>query len=285
MKVLVLTLFVTAIFGFAKGQVKNNSNDLLLVSPSNFKLQATNIVYQGETCSCSPREDVYSSSEVIRFGNEALYESDRFSHADRDYGLVVDNSVNKTCRLYRMSGIAEASGQFNREQYMATGSPPDATRGLYRVGNTVWMGSDGIGIAVLDLKKNTWSRYDLKSHVEAGDHLSLNYADDDYVFVIRGEFPGASLHAYSVKQNKWLGLKAVSTKIVREYGFETEQVQIGVDHRYYAKQKYLPLDWGFLGLEVIDKNRSYLFVKKFSKARTVFEIDKSQLKQIFKRNA
>ena len=286
MKAFQLILFVAAVFGFANGQVKNNSNDILLVSPSKFKLQATNIVYKGETCeSRNERDDIYSSNEVIRFGNQAIYESDLFPNSVRGDGLVVENSANETCRVYRMFGIAEASGQFNRDQYMANnGTPPDATRGLYRVGNTLWMGSDGIGLAVFDFKKSTWSRYDLKSHVEAGDHLSLNFADDDYVFVMRGEFPGVSLHIYSVKQKKWLGLKAVSTKLVSEYGYETEQVQIPVDHRYSAKEKYLPLDWGFLGLEVIDKGSSYMVVKKFSKSRTVFEIDKSQLKQIFKRN-
>jgi hypothetical protein len=280
MKVSLLMLFLTASLGFANGQVKNKSDNLLPVSPSKFKLQATNIVYQGETCPCSPSDDTdYGSSEVIRFGKEAFYESHRFSHSDRDDGLVVKNFLTQTCRLYRMFGIAEAAGQFKRDQYDGT---PDATRGLYRVGNTLWMGSDGIGVAVLDLAKKTWSRYDLKSNVEAGDHLSMNYADDDYAFVTRGEFPGASLHIYSVKQNKWLGLKAISTKLVSEYGYTTEIVQVSVDHRFFAKQKYLPIDWTFMGLEVIDKGKSYLFVKKFSETKTVFEIDKSQLAQMFK---
>ena len=285
MRLSLLMLFLTAIFGFANGQVKNKSNDFLLVSPSKFRLQATPIAYQGEDCPCSPSDDTdYGSSEVIRFGKEAFYESHRFSHSGRDDGLVVENLLNQTCRLYRMFGIAETAGQFNRDQYGSDiGTPPDATRGLYRVRNTLWMGSDGIGVAVLDLKKKTWSRYDLKSNVEAGDHLSLDYADDDYVFVTRGEFPGVSFHIYSVKRNKWLGLKAVSTKIVTEYGYETAVVQITVDHRPYAKKEYLPIDSCFIGLEVIDNGRSYLVVKRFSEAKTVFKIDKSQLEQVFKR--
>src|SRR5947207_114711 len=111
--------------------------------------------------------------------------------------LEIQNVLRLTMRLSLLMlfltaifGIAETAGQFNRDQYGSDiGTPPDATRGLYRVRNTLWMGSDGIGVAVLDLKKKTWSRYDLKSNVEAGDHLSLDYADDDYVFVTRGEFP------------------------------------------------------------------------------------------------
>jgi hypothetical protein len=278
-------LFLTASLGLANGQVKTKSDNLLLVSPSKFKLQAANIVYQGETCAPSDKTDeVYGSSEVIRFGNEVFYESHRFSQASRDDGLVVENFLNQTCRLYRMFGIAETAGQFNHDQYrLDIGTPPDATRGLYRVRNTLWMGSDGIGVAVLDLKKKTWSRYDLKSNVEAGDHLSLDYADDDYVFVTRGEFPGVSFHIYSVKRNKWLGLKAVSTKIATEYGYETAVVQITVDHRPYAKKEYMPIDSCFIGLEVIDNGRSYLVVKRFSETKTVFKIDKSQLEQVFKR--
>jgi hypothetical protein len=50
------------------------------------------------------------------------------------------------------------------------------------------------------------------------DHLFIIYADDDYVFATGGDVPGPSLYIYSVKRDKWLGLEAVSTKLVSEYG-------------------------------------------------------------------
>jgi hypothetical protein len=136
------------------------------------------------------------------------------------------------------------------------------------------------------LERKTWSRFDLKSPVIAGDHLLINYADDDYVFVTRGEFPDASLHIYSVKQNKWLGLKAVATKMFRQYGHTTRIVQVGVDHRSYAKAKHIPIDWTFMGLTatLINNGQTYLFEKKFSETKTVFEISKSQLEAAFSKN-
>jgi len=157
---------------------------------------------------------------------------------------------------------------------------------LFRVGNSLWMGSDGIGVAVFDLKRRTWSRFDVKSSVVAGDHVGVDYADNKYVFVTRGEFPSTYMHIYSVKQNRWLGLKAVSTDLVHEFGYTTEVVQVGVDHRSFAKQKYLPVDWTLMYPQITLSNNgeSYLFERKFAETKTVFEISKSQLEQIFMRN-
>jgi hypothetical protein len=71
---------------------------------------------------------------------------------------------------------------------------------------------------------------------------------------------------------------------VREYdnniGF---MVQVFVDHRIFAKQEYMPIDWTFMGLQVTETSngKSYLFEKKFSESKTVFEISKLQLEQVF----
>jgi len=285
MKILTLTFFFIASFLVANGQVNVKSNDLLLMTPTKFKLQATKVVYLGENCSPSEKTDkAYSDlSEVIRINDNAFYQANRFSKHGRGDGLVVENFSGETCRIYPMFGLAETAGWFKRKGN--DGGMPNATRGLYRVGNTLWMGSNGIGAAVFDLETSTWSRYDLKSNVEAGDHLSINYADNDYVFVTRGEFPGASLHIYNVKQKKWLGLKAVSTKLVSEYGYTTGLVQVPVDHRFFAGQKYIPIDWTFMGLEVTDKGNSYLFENKFSETKTVFEIDKLLLERVFRKGS
>ena len=103
------------------------------------------------------------------------------------------------------------------------------------------------------------------------------------MFVTRGEFPDASLHIYSVKERRWLGLKAVSTEFVREFGYTTGIVQVGIDHRFFAKQKYLPVDWTLMYPEITPTNNgeSYLFEKKFAESKTAFEISKSELKRVF----
>jgi hypothetical protein len=94
-----------------------------------------------------------------------------------------------------MFGLAERAGWFKPKE--DEGGTPDATRGLFRVGNSLWMGSNGIGVAVLDLKRKTWSCYDVKPSAVASDHVGIDYADNNYVFVTRGEFPGASAHLLS----------------------------------------------------------------------------------------
>ncbi len=267
----------------SNGQTNNQLTDPLLVVPGNFKLLATNVSYEGENCSPSDQADeVYSaSSKVIRVGDNIYYEAHRFYRNSRGEGLVAENLAAKTCRVYPLFALAEAAGWFIRPEDGA--GTPDATNGLFRVGNALWMGSNGIGIAVFDLRRRTWSRFDLKSSVVAGDHLGVNYADGNYVFVSRGEFPGASLHIYCVKQNRWLGLKAISTALVREFGYTTGRVQVGVDHRNFAKQKYLPVDWTLMYPEITPLNggEGYLFERKFAETKTAFEISKSQLEEVF----
>lgn len=152
---------------------------------------------------------------VIRFGDDGYYQAHCFYSYGRGDGLVAENFSTKTFRVYRMFGLAEAAGWFKRN--VNDGWRPDATRGLFRVGNTLWMGSNGIGVAVFDFERKTWSRYGLRSSVVMGDKVGVDYADDDYVFVTAGEFPGASMHIYLIKQDRWLGLKAVSTKLVRKH--------------------------------------------------------------------
>ena len=282
MKIIILVFFFIASFAAASAQTSSRSSDFLLVSPSKFKLQSAGIVYQGEKCSPSDKtEKVYSdSNEVLRIGDDAFYQAHRFYKYGRGDGLVIENFSARACRIYPMFDLAEAAGWLKRGEN--DGAPPNAIRGLYRVGNALWMGSNGIGVAVLDLETKTWSRYDLKSNVVAGDHLQLDYADDHYAFVTRGEFPEASLHIYSVKRNKWIGLKAVSSKLVSECGYSTGLVQVPVDHCVYTKQKYIPIDWTFMGIEVADKGKSYLFERKFTETKTVFEIDKSEFERVFR---
>lgn len=286
-RIFLLAFLLGIVCAAGNGQTNKTLTDPLLVAPGKFKLLATNVSYQGDPCSptSDKTDEVYSdSSEVIRVGDNAYYEAHRFYKGDRHEGLVAEDFAAKTCRVYRMFGLAEGAGWFKPKE--GEGGTPDATRGLFRVGNSLWMGSNGIGVAVFDLKQKTWSRFDVKSSVVAGDHVGVDYADNNYVFVTRGEFPSASLHIYSVKQNRWLGLKAVSTELVHEFGYTTGMVQVGIDHRSFAKEKYLPLDWTVMYPQITPSHngKSYVIEKKFAETKTAFEISKSQLAQIFKRN-
>lgn len=281
-KIILATALCSIFFVFADAQQKTKSNEALRVTASGFKLQAENIVFQGRECSPSSESKRIStgSKGVIKIGEDIYYEGHRYWRNSRGEGLVFENYADKTCRVFSISGLAKAAGW---KYAKPNNEVPDSTNELFRVGKTLWMGSNGVGAAVYDLERKTWSRYDLKSNVIPGDHLIINYADDDYVFVTRGEFPGAMLHVYSVKQNKWLGIKSVPGKQFMEYGFTTDRVQIPVDHSIYAKAKYVPIDWTFMGLTatLIDDGKTYLFEKSFGDNKTVFKIDKLQLERVF----
>lgn len=267
---------------FATAAEAQNAGELIVVA-SKFKLVAENVAYEGEACTPSDKTDKIfaDNAEAVKIGNDRFYQGHRFWSVSRGEGLIVENSVAQTCRKFPLSGLAISAGWIKERSEV-----PDSTRGLFRVGQNLWMGSNGIGAAVFNPERKTWSRFDLKSNVVGGDHLQLDYADDEYVFITRGEFPGASLHVYSVRQNRWLGIKAVPTKMVREYGYTTGAVQINVDHRAFAKSKHIPIDWTFMGItaKLIDDGKSYLFEKPFSDSKTVFEIKKSQLEKAFSKN-
>jgi hypothetical protein len=281
---LLLAFLLGSLFVAGYGQTNKTPTDPLLVVPGKFTLMAKNVSYGGENCSPSDATDeVYSASkEVIRVGYDVYYQAHRFFRTSEGEGLRAENFAANTCRIYRMFGLAEAAGWFKPKENEGT---PDATRGLFRVGNSLWMGSNGIGIAVFDLDGKTWSRYDLKSSVVAGDHVGVDYADDNYVFVTRGEFPSATMHIYSVKKDRWLGLKAVATKLVSEFGYTTGMVQVGIDHRFFAKQKYLPVDWTLMYPDITPtRSGSYLFERRFDETKTAFEISKSHLDEVFMKN-
>lgn len=263
-----------------------NAVDLpaLRMVPSSFRLQAADINYQGENCSGGYRitETDITSGKVLKVGDTAYYDPGPLYQTARGDGFVVDRLFDGTCTIFRMSGLVKTGGwQYRDPDDLKV---PDSIRGLFKVKDTVWMGSNGIGLAVYDLTKKTWSRIDLKSTVVSGDHLNLDYADEDYVFVTRGEFPGASVHVYSVKLNKWLGLKAVSNKLFSEYGYTTGIVQVNVDHRQLAKANYFPIDWTFMGIRpaLVDDGSAYRISKWFSENnKTVFTIAKAQLEDAF----
>ncbi len=159
---LLLALFLGILSAVASGQVNDKSTDSLLVTPSKFKLLATNVSYQGKTCSPRDTTDkVYSdSSEVIRVSGDAYYQAHIYGRGD---GLVAENFAAKTCRIYPMFGLAEAAGWVKRKK--GEGGMPDATGGLVRVGNSLWMGSNGIGVAVFDLERTRISGLCRKSAV------------------------------------------------------------------------------------------------------------------------
>lgn len=285
-KILLLFVFGVFTFGGAAARTACGQAAGLLVERSKFKLLAANVVYEGEKCSPSGENDlIYKNrSEAVRVGEDFYYQGHRFWSLLHGDGLVRENFAARECRVFPLSRLAAAAGWDKHGK--SENKVPDTTRGLFRVGDSLWMGSNGIGVAVYDAARGRWSRYDLKPEVIAGDHLSLDYADDEYVFVTRGEFPGTMLNVYSVKLDKWLKIKAVATRSFRQFGYSTGTVQVPVDHRVYAKTDYVPIDWTFMGLRGAPaaNGAAYRFAVAFSDNLTVFEIAKSELDAAFRRS-
>lgn len=229
-------------------QTNNKLSELLVVSPSRFKLQATNVQFQGQVCSpINSQKNTYISNWVkpITVGNNNYYEALGLYIPSLSEGLVVENVVDNTCRIYQMSELAKFAGWFKKKE--RGDDIWDRTIGIAQVENSLWIGGDGVGVVVFDLDQKTWSRFDLKSSVTPRETTFVRYGDNDYVFVSRGEASSNSFQIYSVKHNKWLRLDSVSSTLVREYGFETGLVSVPTDHRMYAGLKYLPISPKYYG--------------------------------------
>ena len=270
----------------AAGQASCSDRALLLTGPSEFKLLATDVTYGGE-------EDApYTTrqAEDLRRGvitKHAVYYDASNSLGFNHGGLAAESLSNSSWRVYPMFGLALSAGWYKPEGADADGAYPENIRGLFRVGNTLWMGSDGVGIIIFDLKKKTWGRLDLKATPIPGHHMNLLYADQEYAFIGVGEFPGGSLQVYSMKKRKSLRLRAVPSACVSSYGNNSgELVQIGVNHLDNVKDGFLHFDWSLVHFDVvtpINRKQAYRFEKQLSpRTSTIFTITKRQLANAFR---
>jgi len=265
---------------------QTHMKDELVFGPSKLRQKQTGVVYTGRACWPSqPDSRVFSDrSEAVRVADEIFYESHRF-YAGRGDGLVAEDRGRNICRIYPMFAIAQAGGWYAPKE--PNGSTPDATHGLHRVNDKLWMGSNGVGVMVLDLKDRTWSRYDSKDKAIPGDHVGVDFADEDFAFVTRGEFPDALLHIYSVKRDKWLSLKSVPSRLMRGYGTNVSQtvdVQVFVDHRVYAKGEFFPIDWSMMYPHVSwsSGDAAYVVEKDLGRGKTIFTLPKVELEKAFR---
>jgi hypothetical protein len=171
-------------------------------------------------------------------------------------GLGMYRNGAKEWTSYPMSKLAIAAGWYvppAGDQYF-----PDFIRGVAVAGGRVWMGSGGIGIAAMDLRDRTWSRYDVKAGVLPGIHTEVFYGDDEYLFAMSGgptggweeHLPGVreadlgpALEAYSVRRDRWLRVTGVPREDVIQFGWTSSgRVSIGCDTRRFAEGAILWLE-------------------------------------------
>jgi len=209
----------------------------LRTSLSPLKLLASDVKYDGEALQAPPDR---ITGEKIIINRVAYY------RAIMEEGLVAEDLATNTARAYRMFDLAIAAGWYERE---GSEHLPQGIRGLYRQGNRLWMGSNGVGVLVYDTKTRTWSRYPLQDAPVPGFHVTVLYGDADYVFATYGyrkEVPSAelSLHVYSTKHERWLRIVAVPARDALRLGTSEGlplKVARGWDHRRFADQPYVPI--------------------------------------------
>ena len=271
----------------AVGQASCSDQALLLTGPSEFRLLATDVSYGGQEDAPYTTRQAEDLRRGVMTKHTVYYDASGIGLGFNHGGLAAESLSNSSWRVYPMFGLALSAGWYKPEGNEADGGYPENIRGLFRVGNTLWMGSDGVGIITFDLKKKTWSRFDLKANPIPGHHMNLMRADQEYAFIGVGEFPGGGLYVYSMKKRRALRLRAVPTACVSSYGNNSgELVQIGLNHLSNVKDGFLPIDWSLVHFDVvtpINRKQAYRFEKHVSqRSKTIFTITKRQLARAFR---
>jgi len=183
-------------------------------------------------------------------------------------GLLIRHVPSKTFRLVLPFALAESLGA----KFAGDGYRPNALRGLFRAGDHLWMGSNGVGILRFDTAKQLWSRFDIKDEAVAGHHQWLIYCDDAYLFGAwgwqqRAEGAKPSLHVYSHAKGRWAKVVRVTTRN-GVFGHEPKTglpTSVGWDYSRLAEQPFVgvPIMGGFANspdrIEFDKASGEYLF--------------------------
>ncbi|MBM4038917.1 MAG: hypothetical protein FJ290_10415, partial [Planctomycetes bacterium] len=171
-----------------------------------------------------------------------------FTVGDHEYcvgsipdGLHIRHVPSKTLRVLLPFALAESFGA----KFVGDGYRPNSPRGLFRAGDHLWMGTNGVGILRFDTAKQLWSRFDIKEEAVAGHHQWLIYCDDAYLFGAWGwhqrlAAAKPSLHVYSHAAGRWAKVVRVTTRNgVFGRSPDNAMVSVGWDYRRLAEQPYV----------------------------------------------
>lgn len=156
-------------------------------------------------------------------------------------GFVVEHTTAKQFSLYLPFDLAMAQGWYQAvdKDGIPKHGVPNGLDGIFRVRDSIWMGTKGVGLLEYHINGGTWSRYDVEQAATPGIHLMLIYADEEYLFATYGGAPPA-LCVYSMQKDRWLQINQISTKGAI-LGHSGEYVQVPTDYRGYASEKYIPI--------------------------------------------
>jgi len=158
-------------------------------------------------------------------------------------GLVKEEIQSGLKICLNLRDLATKAGWSNNTRFFSDNNP----YGLFGVRESLWMGTNAIGILVYNTRSETWTRYDVKSIAIAGDISRVVRADDEYVFVAVGgprqEIPDRkpSLDVYSFRHQRWLRIDAIPTRDALALGHSGPFSQISFDDRDFLAKSYIPL--------------------------------------------
>jgi hypothetical protein len=225
---------------------------------------------------------------------------DSVYYRDSD-GLAAWHKPTRTWRGYSMSALARFAGWYDA---------PDSSRridddiyGLAGTRNRIWMGTNGLGIVMLDVAAQRWSRYDVAEQPNPDRSSFVLYADDAYVFAWAGgraahtpgdraesSYPG--LEVYSIYHTAWMRISAVPRANVRSLATNHGlMVAMSCSQIPYSEAAYVPLRE--CGMNHPDRvsatadGAGYDFEKEFPPPGITgrFVIRRDQLEQAFSSNA
>jgi hypothetical protein len=123
--------------------------------------------------------------------------------------------------------LAIEAGMYKKE---GQGYLPGDPRGAAKVAGRVWHGSNGVGLVANDPATGQWAIYYLQEKAVPGHHLSIVYADEDFIFFNYGyhaELPGVvpTVEVYSTKRNRFARIAAVASRDGKFGYFDHEILQ------------------------------------------------------------
>lgn len=272
MKASLFTLLLLLCAPYALAQ---DASDNLRVIPSGLKLKAEGVRFVGLPVK---RGEVWEDYPRLVYNGVAYYASSSSRH-----GLVAEDLKTGALTIYEAVELELAAGWIKERPSAKEEWPRRLVRGFQRSGDVIWMGMDGLGILAFDTRRKTWARYDYEGKFPLGHAFTeVFYADDDYIFV-RG------FHVYSKRHKRWLKIDGVPTSYVRSFGHSGWPVQVMVDLRRYATEKYLPLgtypEYLMLGypnkVSLREDKEAYIFEFEPRDSPTEFTIEKWQLEWAF----
>lgn len=240
-------------------QIENSADTLRLI-PSELALRASGVTYSGQPAAPSELEKGFLTE--FEYGPKTYIQTKILGP------LLVRHETTGELRHFSMFDLAVSAGWLSNVETIRL---PGAIRGLGRAGNTLWMGSNGVGVVSLDMERDFWTRYDTKDIPVPGDHRGVSWTDDDYTI--------SGTDIYSHAERRWMRLDEIPMRFVSSLGYEDSPlVAVTRDDRIYAGATKIPARFR----EVVLLGNHYRFRIRFSNdSITEFWIPKSALDTAF----